>query len=425
MVKSSALALPVEALVLAVVLLGFQHRQMMTVEAGCARLRTRIAAGKAMSIPTADDDRHDPLAKRRKAAEWQKIAGYFPREPSMSSSIVIGDVLPDPRVETRFRQRMEAMSASEIGTTLDEIATLGLPPESLVSLQWTLLDSLARKNPGLALQEIADRDLIDNFAFGYLLSDTLQTWTAQNPAAAGAWFDLQIAAGKFDSKRLDGVSDSRQKLEAAIIGALLLRSPEAAAGRLAALPAERRADAMRMYSLTTVPEEIQAAHARLIRELVPVAKRAETIAAQVINLVGAGNFSSVDAYLERIDALPAERFACVETAAKNMRPTDPNSNRFTRGDFDALREWTARQAPDAVAAITGQALAEAAAGGRGMDFATAAGLAVEYGAADGGDATLASFLTGMEARRHKPEARALAERISDESRREEILNLLK
>ena len=55
----------------------------------------------------------------------------------------------------------------------------------------------------------------------------------------------------------------------------------------------------------------------------------------------------------------------------------------------------------------------------------AADLAVEYSAQSGNDEVLAGFLTSNAARRNKTIARDLAAKISDETRRTEILNFLK
>lgn len=88
-------------------------------------------------------------------------------------------------------------------------------------------------------------------------------------AAAESWFDRQIAAGKFATKALGGVSHLRQKTETAVIGVLLASSPDAAARRIGAIQEEQRGDVLRMDSLTTVPPELQVAHAKLVRAAVP------------------------------------------------------------------------------------------------------------------------------------------------------------
>ena len=415
--KPASFILPAVALLLVGSWVGSQRRSMAAVETECARLRTHIAAVKSPSFTTS----RDPLATRRKVIEWTNLAAYFPSNPMMSGGSLLG-ALPDQRVAMRFRQRMEAMSAGEIIATLDEIAALDLPADARANLEWTLLDSLARKDPGLALGLMEDRAVLESSLYYNLISDALLVWAKKDAGTAGIWFDRQIAAGKFKSKALNGVSAIRQMFESTLIGILLSSSPEAAARRLAALPEDQHGSVLRMNDLT---QENQVAHAELIRAQVPVKDQAETIAAQASFLFKPGDYSAVTAYLERIGATPAERAAFALKAVQNMRPKIPDTNQLTREDIDDLREWVGSQAPDSTDLVTGKALGEAAQGNRKMNFSTAAELAVEYSAASGDDEVLATFLTSWAAKSNKAAARILAGKISNEARRAEILNLLK
>lgn len=412
---------PAIALILIGSWVGPQRQSLAAVETECARLRTTIAAANSPSS-SANSAPSDPLEKRRKTIEWTKLAAHFPSNPMMSSGQISFGALPDPRVGLRFRQRLEAMSTDEIIATLDEIAALDLPAEARENLEWTLLDALARKDPELGLKLLEDPAMMESYVFRNLIAGALQAWAKQDSAAADAWFNQQIAAGKFTVKSLDGVNHSRQMFESALISILLTSSPESAARRLAALPEDQRGNVLRMYSLTTVPEENQVAHARLIRSQVSAKDQAATIAAQA--RFPPRDYSEVTAYLDRIDATPAERAACALRASENMNPMF-GSNQLTREDIDSLREWVETQAPDTLAVVTGKALGSAAQGNRGMEFATAAELAVEYSTASGNDEVLATFLTHFTARSNKPAARVLAEKISDEKRRAEVLTFLK
>jgi hypothetical protein len=167
------------------------------------------------------------------------------------------------------------------------------------------------------------------------------------------------------------------------------------------------------------------AHAALIRAQVPAKDQAETIASQIPNLVKRGDFSAATAYLDRIAATPAERAASVMKAIRDMVPKNPYSDKLTREDFNALREWVGSQSPESVDKVTAKALGDAAQGNRNLEFSTAADLAVEYSAQSGSDEVLAGFLTSHAARRNKAVARDLAAKISDETRRAEVLDFLK
>lgn len=412
--------IPAAALILVGSWVGSQRRSMAALETECARLRTSIAATEAPSTT-----RRDPLETRRKIIEWTKLGTHFQSNPIGSGGFASFGALPDHRVAMRFHQRMNAMSTDEIIAALGEIAALDLPPTVRENLEWTLLDSMARKDPAAALGLLESRGLMKSSLYEYLISGTLQAWAHKDTNAAVGWFDEQIAAGTFDSKALNGVSDSRHSLESTFIRILLGSSPETAARRLAALPEDQRGDVLSMYSLTNVPEEMQLAHAALIRAQVPAKDQAETIASQVPFLVKRGDYSAATAYLDRIAATPAERSASAMKAIRDMYPKNPNSDKLTREDFDALREWAGSQSPESVDRVTAKALGDAAQGNRNIEFSTAVDLAIEYSAQSGNDEVLAGFLTSEAARRNKPIARDLAAKIFDETRRAEILDFLK
>jgi hypothetical protein len=396
-----------------------QRRSMAVLETECARLRSTIVAAESPSAT-----RPDPLEKRRKTIEWTRLGTQFQSNPMGSGGSILV-VMPDTREAMRFHQRMNAMSTAEIIAALDEIAALDLPPTVRENLEWTLLDSMARKDPAAALGVLERRGMIKSPLYEFLISGTLKAWAHKDTAAAISWFDEQIAAGTFDSKALDGVSSSRHSLESAFIRILLGSLPETAARRLAALPEDQRGDVMHMYDMSMVPEEIQVAHADLIRAQVPAKDQAETIASQMTNLVKRGDYSAATAYLDRIAATPAERAASAMIAIRDMNPISSDTGKLSREDFDALRDWVGSQSPESVDKLTAKALGDGANGDHKIKFAAAADLAVEYSAQSGNDEVLAGFLTSNAARRNKAFARELAAKITDANRRAEVLNFLK
>ena len=121
----------------------------------------------------------------------------------------------------------------------------------------------------------------------------------------------------------------------------------------------------------------------------------------------------------------AERAACVKQTASSRFQNLPHRRQVTREDIDELREWAGTQSPASVGEATGQALASAIQGDYKMEFSEAADLAREYHQASDNDEVLTRFLESWQARQHKEEARTLAEEISDEKQREQILKKLK
>ncbi len=418
--KPSSVIPPLVALILVGTWIVPQRFSIAAVETECARLQSTITAAEAPSIM-----RPDPLETRRKIIEWTKLGTLFQSNPILSGIYLSIGAVPDYREAMRFGQRLEAMSTAEIIAALDEIAALDLPPTVRKNLEWTLINSMSQKDPAAALGLLESRGLVKSSFYEYLISGTLATWAHKDLDAASGWFDKQIAAGTFDSKALNGVSSSRHSLESTFIGILLKSSTEAAARRLAALPEDQRGDVLSMYSFSSVPEDIQVAYAALVRAQVPANDQAETIASQMTNLIKNGDYSAATAYLDRINATPAEREASAMKSIQYMLPKNPNHGKLAREDFEGLREWVGVQAPASVDKITIEALANASRGDHQITFAAAADLAVEYSAQSGNEEMLASFLSSESARRKKELARELAAKIADQARRAEVLDFLK
>jgi hypothetical protein len=308
---------------------------------------------------------------------------------------------------------------------LDEVAALDLPKESREMLEQMLIGPLAEKDPEYALTKFIDRLHDTAGVLSWQLSHAMQQWAKKDPAAAIAWFDRQIAAGKFDSKSLDGKSQPRIQFEGNLISVLLGSDPDAAGRRLGALPEDQRKEVLSRFSYQPLKEEEQFAFAKLVRDQLPEEDQAKALGQQASRMLGNEDYSKVTAFLDRIQATPAERAVCVEQAAEASIQTISHKKKPTREDLDSMREWVAAQAPGTTDTVTGKVLASAARGGRKMQFSEAADLAVQYHEASGNDDVLSSFLDGWTARQNTEQARVLAEKISDEKRREEILKNLK
>ena len=399
-------------LVFACIGLGIQRQSISTLEKEVALLENGIAARSSGS--SADQVRGefpplDKLAKDKEPIDWKQVA-----EARRGN---------DMRMMMRLQKRMLAMSKEELIIALGEIATLDLPPESREMLEQMLFGPLVQKDPELALTQFMDRISDQRGRINWALGSAMQEWAKKDPAAAIKWFDRQIAAGTFDSKSLDGESQSRLQFERSLIGVLLSSDPEAAGSRLAALPEDQGDEALSWFSLP-LKEEDQQAFAKLVREKVSAKDQARTLAQQATCMVGDDVYSKVTEFMERIQATPAERAACVEQAAESKIQMISSQKKVTREDLDTLREWVTAQAPEKTGALTGKALVSATQNGRKLEFLEAAKLAVQYNDASGDDEVLYNFLQGWPAQEDKEQARVLAGKISDVKRREEILKNL-
>ncbi len=421
MLKTSLLIPPVVALAIAGFWLSSQHRTISTLERESAVLQKAIAARSSGTSPDSLQSRPTSPAKAAKDKEpldWKKIAEQF---AEMRQSGGGGDM----RTMMRFHQRLQAMSKEELVTALDEIAALDLPAETRNMMEQAILGPLVEKDPELALTKFVDRVQENDSSLSWQLSTAMQQWAKKDPTAAIAWFDQQIAAGKFDSKSLDGKSSARLHFEGNLIHVLLSSDPDAAGRRLASLPADQRDEALSQFSRQPLEEKDQLAFANLVRNQVPEKEQTRTLAQQASRLVSDEGYSKVTEFLDRILATPAERTASVEQAAENRIQSISFRKKITREDLDSMREWVTAQAPEKTGAVTGKVLADASQNGRKMEFSEAAELAVQYNDTSGNDNVLSAFLDGWPARQNKEQARLLAEKISDVKRREEILKKLK
>ena len=420
--KPASFIPPVVALAISGILIGSQRQSISVLEKESLSLQRHIAAVRA---PDSDKDtsrgKSVPLsksAKSKEAMDWKKIAAEM---AEMQRSGGMGDM----RTMIRLQQRLQSMSKEDLVAALDEIAALDLPEDSRNMLEQMLVGPLIQKDPEFALTRFADRLDDGRSGVSWQLANAMQEWSKKDPARAVAWFDQQIAAGKFESKSLDGRSHTRSQFEGSLIGVLLGSDPDAASARLAALPENQRGDVLSNYSFQNLKEEDQLAFAKLVRGQIPAKDQARTIGQQAARLVGEDGYEKVTGFLNRIGATPAERIASVEQAAQSKIQTISYQKKVTASDLDAMREWATSEAPDSVDRITGNALASTAQNGNKMKFTDAADLAVKYHEASGNDEVLSNFLGGWAARQNKEQSRLLAEKISDGKRREEVLKTLK
>ena len=421
MLKSPLLIPPVIALAIAGVWLGSQRRTISTLERESAVLQKAISArdsGAVADSPQAKPAAPAKVTKDKEPIDWKKIVSQFAETRQAGG-------MGDMRVMIRFQQRLQAMSKEELVAAFYEIAALDLPDESRATLERMLIDPLIQKDPELALTKFIDRFEDNDGTMGWKLSNAMQEWAKKDPARAMAWFDQQIAAGKFDSKSLDGKSQSRIQFEGALIKTLLDSDPAAAGLRLGAMPEDQRNEILNHYSYSFQPlkDEEQLAFAELVRSQIPAKDQAKAIARQASRLLGDEGYTNVTAYLDRINATPEERAASALQVSESRFQSISSQKKITREDLDAMRKWVISQAPEKAGDATGNTLGNSTQNGRKMDFSEASALAVEYNTAAGNDDVLVSFLNTA-GRRNKEQARVLAEKISDVARREEILKKL-
>ncbi|HSP43799.1 MAG TPA: hypothetical protein VLO11_13075 [Luteolibacter sp.] len=413
--KPIHLAPPVIALAIAAAWLGSQRGSIATLERENTRLRKELATARAAGA-NAESDGGNETTNKKESLDWKKIAGG------------LGDMgrsgrMPDMRAMIRLQQRILEMSEAELAAALDEIAALDLPEAARQALEGMLVGAIAEKNPELALNRFIGKADDEGGMFSWQLQNAFEKWLGSDPAAAGAWFDRQLAAGTFDSKSLDGKNPSRLRFEGVIIKSLLSSDPAAAARRMNEIPPEQRKDVF-WGSFHSVEEKDQKALADLVRNTLPEKEHTEIIARQMSRYANGDELTKINDYIARIDATPAERAACIEQTAEHRFNMLAHERKATREDFDQFRTWAASADPASADRATGTALAASLTGVEGMSYDEVSAIASDYHAAGAGDDMLIALLEHWSARSSKDKARELAMKIADEKRRSEILKNL-
>lgn len=326
--------------------------------------------------------------------------------------------------QIRFEEQVAEMSADEMIVALDEMAGMELSAEEREMLESAIVGNLIKEDPQLALERFADR-ISSPDGVGWQLSAALQQWARDDLGAATAWLDRQIAEGKLDSKSLEERSEMRLQFEAALLASLLAEHPDAAARRLADLPADLRREVLQQLPFDELSTAEQAEYAGLVRALVPASEREGSFAHAASELVGSGDLADVGNFLDSVNASPRERAAAAGDAANSYLRNLAAEGPVTAAEVDAMRHWLGREAPALTDSITGKALAEAAQQRGKFAFEDAASLVLQYQASSGNDAVLVAFLQSYSARSNFDEAKHLADRIIDAKLRAQILGQLK
>jgi hypothetical protein len=310
------------------------------------------------------------------------------------------------------------LSGEELCVELDEIAALDIEEPARKQLQGMILGVLVEKDPKLALDRFGDQLGDQESGVHWQLSSALGKWADKDSIAAVAWLDQQIAAGKFESKSLDGGNRSLIQFESSIMGALLKTDPAAATARIKTLPEAQREELLQQGMFFQFGEKNEAAYAKLVRDSLAADKVGPILANTAGNLARQGGFERVDGFIASAHATDDEKKAIVAQVIKNkISPADLKIE-----ELDKARAWGAGQSPAVVDKATGEALASSL--WRGGNFDKASELALKYQESSGSDEVLAAFLKSSEVQhRAANEAKALIDKIKDPALQEEIRSL--
>jgi hypothetical protein len=135
------------------------------------------------------------------------------------------------------------------------------------------------------------------------------------------------------------------------------------------------------------------------------------------------SMAEVCAYLDRIEATPAEREACIllaVTEGASMGKTRRDDSLPPAERIEVLRACLANQAPQLMDSVTGKGFVRCLGRG-GASYADVAELALSYYEANPNDELLIPLLERKTDDESKPAARIMAARLSDETLRRKYL----
>ncbi|MDB6135837.1 MAG: hypothetical protein JWM59_4080 [Verrucomicrobiales bacterium] len=339
-----------------------------------------------------------------------------------------GGVMPDLKTLVKVQSSILEMSTEEISTLLEETAASELSEEEKAAVESMLVQSLAQKDPKAAV--MAGADLLDDSGSGdrnrWMLNSAFNQWVVRNPQEAAAWYDEQLAAGKFENKALSEVNEVRVSFESGLISSLLLKDPAAAEARLAALtPEERVATLSRGWDIPVTPEG-QDAFVRTARNVVEERDQAGVIANYARMIGDRGKLEDVSAFLAKSGSAGEERQQIIQQAASGqiVKELRESGTSPTLESTAAWRTWVQENSPEGASGIIGQSMGEAL-NYNEFSFDKAASLLPEMVPAADRDVAVVAFLDKARWRAKGDAAVSLAQSIQDEALRTKAMENLK
>jgi hypothetical protein len=389
-------------------------------------LRERIQAANASEAqtpaPSAAEPRKLPGQTSRNGKlssknlyEWKSLAESVLLEKSGRSTV--------QRMELRLSARLAKMSIEDILSTYDEIAASDVPRNSFKLLTNEFFQAASVKDPAQTLRHFESLLAAGDYSSGNLITPAFYRWFSQEPATAMAWFDEIIAAGKLDSKRLDGENQLLTDLSGHLIESQLASDPTAALARLKSLEEDQQMEVVRRKFRALAPGT-EPAFADLIRQGLPPDLQINAFRHVTTRIAVNSDFAKVSGFLDAIGATPDERLElAADTALTGFEAISQKYQSITPQNVQAMREWIAQQAPQDVERISGEVLAHSA---KFIGPEKPAAMVAELHAKSGSDELLATFLRNGEMKRHLPEeALAMAAKIKDAALRERLIDQLK
>ncbi len=427
-------ALPWITLAICVSFLVFQQASISSTTRSQRALEERIAKAESSPLGAARRNEQAAPATRSKGGGPRGATGTDLDLPRSLAEIDLqelmeamrraeGREIPSLKVMMRLQSLILEAEPDELVDLIQRAEALeNVPDDMKRDLIGELVGGLAEQDPRRALEVAFASEVLDIGRNRWRFSGAFSKWVKDDPTAAIAWYDQQVASGAFESRTLDGAQDGRIQFESAAVRSLLESNPAQAQARLLALPEDQR---LALFNNGLHPSrENAAAHADLIRTTIPADAQAAVLASSARNMLEHRDYGALAAYTEEIGASAAERSAIVaETVMRKFERHGWENKPPTAEEMAEMQQFLEAQVPEQADRLTGASLARF--GRKNQNFEEAYEMIDSLHRSNPNDDLLVGFLQESHARgQHRDAARELATRITDPARRNEVLQRL-
>lgn len=403
------LTFPMVALAIAAILLGAKRNDISEMREANDQLRERIA--NARLVDAGRDAARS--GARKEPVAWDHLAAMFRGGGDDNSVGALS-----------LKRRLLTMDSPELLAELDRISEMDLDDKTRQKLEMLILETLATIDPAAALQRFKGALQVYGSPEVKVLSNALGIWLKRDLTAAIGWLDRE--AGMIESTQFSQGDLVRLMLESVVTVNLMTTDPEQAGERLSRLPpgiAPKILGMLDQHHKLTPEDEITLAE--IARKHLVQDERRRAIGLRAGNVIKkGGDYAAVDTYLNTINAAPDERESGKAHAGNDYARSLAATGKLTAQEIEEMRKWMAPDAAGSVESTTGEALGIAVGGIGGMSIEESSTLVLGYHERSGDDSTLVSYLLNLpfDYRKH-PEARKVAEKITDPNREQLLLGL--
>lgn len=393
------------------------------------------------TIRTVNQHRAESLAVAAKAAkDSAKTPGAETPEPVNRDSIDLKGLarslaamdkggIPDMQALFKIQKSILGLPPEDLAALIADASRLDAPENQKNSLIMMLMQGLAQKDPRAAV--MAGQSLLQeaDAAQRQMRMGGMQTafsqWADQDPDAARQWYDAELAAGRFDSRRLDSTDPLRTVFEAALLPGLAVKNPAAARERLLAMPEQQRLEVLSNSRDFGADAASQRLFASLTRGTLQGDQQTRALANMAAGIQHGRELKDVSEFLTNVSATSEEKTRILpEVAGFRLRSMVWESDEpLTVQGIAPLREWMEQEQPGSSAKSLGESLASVAGTGK-FDQAKAVALVTALYESSPSDGLVSSFIAGSRAQENPGLYRPLAEKIQDPSQRGKVLDLL-